>query len=390
MRRGAPSFAPALALALLGSVLAASSARAQVRYIAFGDSITFGAMDDPTRPFAQQGYPGRLDDVLGMHGVNAKVINAGLSGETASEGMTRIEEVLRSTPADAILLMEGTNDLNFHVSAESIAFDLDVMAKKAKNRGVRPIHLTIIPRLPSANTDGDNRGAAELASDLRLLAADEQRDLADPFEVLFWQTPNAFTTLYAGGSDKLHPNAAGYQKLAEIVADALTNTDKVPPVLGSVTPPDGTTNVLAGVTVHVSLLDFGTGIDLSSTRLVINGQEVPALVSGDAKLAKIDFTPSSPFVGAVTVGIRSRDRANPVNTVDRQISRFVIAGTRFLVGDVDENGRVDGADLIPLAIAFGSHRGEPRYVRALDFDDNAAIDGIDLALLAANFGQRSF
>lgn len=371
--------------------LVPSASEAQNRFLAFGDSITFGVGDASTRPPSELGYPGRLDDLLAARGmVGATVINAGLGGEATTEAVTRIDQVLRTNPADTLLLMEGTNDINAQVSVETITFNLQRIADKAETAGLKVVHGTIIPRLPSANRDTDNKIGAQLGASLRNLAWSEQRTLADPFEVFFWQTPAPFTTLFVGGSDKLHPNAAGYDKLAEVWADLLVAADKVPPVVGSVSPSDGSRDVAADVTIRLGLLDFGKGIDLASTRLVINGQEVGALVSGDSSRAEINFRPTTPLVGVVTVAFRSRDLATPPNAVDREVSKFIVAGTRFLTGDLDEDGRVDGKDLVALAISFGSRRGETRFARAADFDGNGIVDGGDLAALAMNFGQKSF
>ena len=379
----------ALAASLLA--LTPSAVVAQNRFIAFGDSITEGFGDASTRPRSELGYPGRLDDLLIARGLaGATVINAGLGGETTIEGVTRIDQVLRNNPADTLLLMEGTNDINGQVSVETITFDLQRIAGKAQALGLKVVHGTIVPRLPSANRDSDNKIGAQVAASLRNLAWSERRTLADPFEVFFYQTPNLFTTLYVGGVDKLHPNAAGYDKLAEVWADQITAVDKVPPVVGSISPLDGSTEVAPDVSISLALLDFGKGIDLAATRLVINGQEVGALVSGDSARAEINFRPATPLVGVVTVAYRTRDLATPPNTVDREVSRFIIAGTRFLVGDLDRDGRVDGKDLIALAVAFGSRRGESRFLRAADFDGNDIVDGADLAALATNFGMKSF
>lgn len=382
-------FAVGFAATLLA--LSAGSAQAQNRFLAFGDSITEGFGDASTRPRTEIGYPGRLDDLLVARGLaGATVINAGLGGETTIEGVTRIDQVLRINPADTLLLMEGTNDINGQVSVETITFNLQRIAGKAEAQGLRVVHGTIIPRLATANRDSDNKIGAQTAASLRNLAWNARRGLADPFEVFLYQTPNPFGTLYVGGPDRLHPNAAGYDKLAEVWADQITAADKVPPVLGSISPLDGATEVAPDVPISLALLDFGKGIDLAATRLVINGQEVGALVSGDSARAEINFRPSSPLVGVVTVAFRSRDLSTPPNSVDREVSRFIIAGTRFLTGDLDRDGRVDGKDLIALALAFGSRRGETRFARAADFDGNDIVDGLDLAALAMNFGQKSF
>jgi len=57
-------------------------------------------------------------------------------------------------------------------------------------------------------------------------------------------------------------------------------------------------------------------------------------------------------------------------------------------GDVDGNGRVDGLDLIRLALAFGSQVGYGNYDPGADVNLDGVVDGNDLSLLAANFGRN--
>jgi hypothetical protein len=92
----------------------------------------------------------------------------------------------------------------------------------------------------------------------------------------------------------------------------------------------------------------------------------------------------------ITYGVRSQDLAKPSNVLDRSLARFIVAGTKFLDGDLNRDGRVDGQDLVILALAFGSRRGDPRYNPAADLNADSAVDGKDLAILAGNFGQSSF
>ena len=87
--------------------------------------------------------------------------------------------------------------------------------------------------------------------------------------------------------------------------------------------------------------------------------------------------------------MRSEDLNEPANTFDREISTFVIRGTIFLDGDIDMDGRVDGFDLVILALAFGSEMGQPHYDVRADLDDDGLVDGFDLAILASNFGMSS-
>jgi len=372
---------------LLGGALLPPAATAQVTprtYIAFGDSITFGTGDQANLG----GYPGRLQTLLIARGVNAQVVNAGLPGETTVDGLTRINTVL-NRGGDVLLLMEGTNDINEHVSLETTIFDLNQMATRAEARGMQAVHATIPPRLSSANYDGTNHFTESLAVQIRELAFRHDRRLADPFEVFFHLTPN-FESLYVGGSDKLHPNAAGYDLMARVFADVLTNVDSVPPVVGGIFPLDGATDVPASTSIDVDLYDFGAGIDLSATQLLINGQAVVTPLNGTPRKVTISYQSPQPLAGGVTVSLHSRDTATPPNTLDRQLTQFVIAGTTFLAGDLDRNGRVDGADLLLFAPHFGARTGDPRYRAVCDLNNDGIVDGQDLALLATNFGRSSF
>ena len=76
-------------------------------FLAFGDSITFGMTFDT--------YPGHLQAQLRQRyqTQNPGVINAGVDGERASPGGEgRLPSTLDATRPQALLLMEGTNDLN--------------------------------------------------------------------------------------------------------------------------------------------------------------------------------------------------------------------------------------------------------------------------------------
>jgi lysophospholipase L1-like esterase len=373
-------------LALLLPSLAAAQSTVK-KYFAFGDSITFGFGD--TR--AQPGYPPQLETLLISRGLQADVVNAGRNGETTAEGLSRINSVLNSaSPGDVLLLMEGTNDINEQrISIETIVQNLDAMADRAEARGLEAVHATLVPRLPSANYDGRNQVTEALAGAIRELAWVEERRLADPFEVFFRQTDD-FTRFYLGGPDKLHPNNAGYDLLAQIFADVVTNVDSVHPVTGRVLPADGALRVPASTPIQIDLYDFGAGIDLAFTKLLINGQVVDTPITGSARKLEIRYTPPQPWTGVVDVGIRSRDTANPSHTVERTVSHFEVEGATFLAGDIDRDGRVDGADLIALALRFGARQGDPRFSNTADVNGDAIIDGKDLAQLAANFGKRSF
>lgn len=372
----------ATALLLLGATAAA--AQEETVIVAFGDSITEGIGDDADR--AEKGYPPRLQALLQGAGTNARVINRGVEGDTTAEGLSRINAVLNANRADLLLLMEGTNDIP-NVSNETIVFNLDEIARRAAARGTQTIHATILPRRTNAIVDGNNRITYDLNVRIRELAWARDRKLADPWEV-FWHTPGVFNRYYPAG-DRFHPNAEGYDLLAEIFFDAVTGRDRQAPVLGRVQPTDLSEGIPANTNIRVVAYDFGAGINLSRTNLRINGQDVQGEVRGDNERVEIAYNPSTPLRGVVTVELAGEDLATPPNTVVRRATRFIVAGTRLLAGDVDRDGRVDGNDLVRLARAFGSRVGDPRYSNVVDLNSDGAVDGSDLAILAADFGRTA-
>lgn len=372
-----------VAVILTLSLPVAFALPAGAQYLAFGDSITFG-IGDPEG----DGYPGRLEELLAERGFAAEVQNFGVPGETTAEGLSRIDDVL-ADGGEALLLMEGTNDIGARISPETIRFNLREMARRAEAEGIPTVHLTVVPRLPSANFDGSNQITGELAAQVRELAWSRGEDLADPFEVFLFQTDEVFDRLYVGGDDKLHPNPEGYARLAQTVADVLTGEDSVPPVPGEIFPANDQQNVEPDVEVRVDLYDFGTGIDLNQTELLIDGQLVPQTLTGDDRRVRLTHQPTAPLDGVVFVEVRSRDLASPAHVLERRLAQFVVRGTEFLEGDVDRDGRVDGADLVAFALRFGSVRGDDVYRAFADFNGDDVVDGLDLALLASNFGQSS-
>jgi acyl-CoA thioesterase-1 len=354
-------------------------------YAAFGDSITSG-FGDPKGI----GYPGRLESLLsGASNMPVTVINDGLFGETTGEGLTRIGSVLQPG-VNVVLLMEGTNDVSAKVSIDTIVQNLDLMAEQAEAVGIQAVHATVIPRLPSADTDPTNLVTSTLAGAIRDLAWRKSRALADPFEVFFYLTPNVFSQDYQGGPDRLHPNSAGYDLLAQTFADVLTGRDKVPPVTGMISPFNGQQNVPVNVEVQLDVYDFGAGIDVANTHLLLDGQPAAVTPVGDQHKLEFRYQPTSPLAGVVAIGLQTQDLANPPNSFTGTVAKFEIAGTVFLAGDLNQDGIVDGEDLLLFAYCFGAHRFDPNFQLYCDFNGDGIVDGRDLAILASNFGKRSF
>lgn len=370
---------PALLALLVGLPAAAQT----TVYVGFGDSITFGVGDDPDRPEA--GYTPRLQALLTDAGVDAEVVNEGVGGERTPEGLTRIGSVI-SGRGDVLLLMEGTNDISRDIPPEATLFNLNEMARRAENRGWQVVHATLIPRLPNARFDPENIENQDLCQRIRNLAGLQSRRLVDPFEV-FGVLPDLYASFYSADPEDPvgHPNAAGYDELAEAFFNVLTDVDRVPPVVGLMSPANGAQGVAPDSAISLDVWDFGQGLQVAQSSVLIEGTSVPVAATGDSLKGEVRFQPADPLSGIVTVRLRARDQAG--NQVDRQVSRFIIAGTSFLTGDINQDGRVDGADLVRMAVHFGALGGQQRYERASDLNSDGVIDGNDLAQLAASFGQ---
>ena len=79
-------------------------AREPVKILAFGRSLTQGYGLPPGTEF-----PVVLEERLKAAGIDAHVVNAGVSGDTSSDGISRLDWSLADRP-DAVILEMGSND----------------------------------------------------------------------------------------------------------------------------------------------------------------------------------------------------------------------------------------------------------------------------------------
>lgn len=96
-----------LAFVMTGEALAQSAPAAPakpIKIVAFGDSLTAG-LGLP----ANQSFPARLRKALESKGINVDIINAGVSGDTASGGRDRLDWSIPEG-TEAVILELGAND----------------------------------------------------------------------------------------------------------------------------------------------------------------------------------------------------------------------------------------------------------------------------------------
>ena len=158
--------------------------------VCFGDSITAGVGAAP-----EESYPTLLAEALGV-----EVRNLGVPGDTAGSAAARIDQVLAQDPWLVIVELGG-NDL---LQRAPIA------ATEAALRGIveRLLAARVVPVLVEIEVPFYGGGYDDMFE-----------RLADDYDVpLVDDALRGILTDPALKSDTIHPNAAGYRRLAQAVA----------------------------------------------------------------------------------------------------------------------------------------------------------------------------
>jgi acyl-CoA thioesterase I len=121
-----------IAISLL-TVAAASpvAAAEQIRLMVLGDSLTAGYGLPEKDAFTV-----RLQAALEQNGIEATVINAGVSGDTTAGGLARIGWALSDKPTHAIVEL-GANDALRGIDPKTTRRNLDAIIKRLQAAGVR-------------------------------------------------------------------------------------------------------------------------------------------------------------------------------------------------------------------------------------------------------------
>jgi len=205
----------------------------KTRFLAFGDSLTAGEVTFPVGTTAlgapsfklvvvpSAAYPTVLAKQLQATYKSQEdlitVANYGVGGERAAVARDRFIAALGVVRPDAVLLLEGANDIGFgeNGAASTAAREVRTMAAEARSRGMR----VFIATLPPARAGG-NRALQQFLLDdyngrMRDVARSEGAILVDIYQALATNV-----TAYIG-VDGLHPNEVGYAKMAETFYGAI-------------------------------------------------------------------------------------------------------------------------------------------------------------------------
>jgi lysophospholipase L1-like esterase len=196
--------------------------------LAFGDSMTYGISSfcGVGCSFETTGYPQRLESILRARFPNqtALVQRSGAPGECASAdgcngtaGRDRLPGTIAANH-DLVVILEGVNDTNAILSDAFITDALRVMVQTARAAGKSVILCGLLPVKDNEMTGEPKADPDRIASmNIRL------RNLATAEDVPFVDMVAAFGPAFQPllSPDGLHPNDAGYQRMAEAVANAV-------------------------------------------------------------------------------------------------------------------------------------------------------------------------
>ncbi len=172
--------------------------------LAFGDSLYAGY-----RLGRGESFPDQIQNRLRARGINATVVNAGVSGDTTAAGRQRLSFALDSLPRkpDLVVLGLGGNDVLRQIPPAETRANLTAMMDELKRRTI-PVVLTGMRAPPNLGPDFA-RTFEGIYGDL----AKRYDATLDPFVLEGVITDSALML-----SDRIHPNAKGAAKMADRVA----------------------------------------------------------------------------------------------------------------------------------------------------------------------------
>ena len=152
----------------------------------FGDSLTAGyGLDE------EESYPSLIQNRIDSLGLSYQVINAGLSGETTTGGLGRIDWVLQQ-PIDVFVLALGSNDmlrgLDLSLSKDNLRKILDKVREHSPSAKIILAGMLSPPNMGEDYSRGFNGMFGEIAKDynaslipflLEGVAGDPSLNLAD-------------------------------------------------------------------------------------------------------------------------------------------------------------------------------------------------------------------
>jgi lysophospholipase L1-like esterase len=203
-------------------VLADSSMKGSI--VVLGSSIANG---NHSTPDTDHRWPDYLANRMKQSDIQMSLVNAGISGNqliesTPDKGESALERIERDvfdqTGIKSVILHQGLNDIRHHpeYSADDIIDKMKEIIEKTHDRGLKIYGGTLTPYKGSGRYTAEGEKVRQEVNDWIRTSGefdgviDFDKAVRDP------EDPERYLPEYDAG-DHLHPNDAGYEKMAEAV-----------------------------------------------------------------------------------------------------------------------------------------------------------------------------
>ena len=156
------------------------------RIVCLGDSLTSGVGAS-----AGEDYPSQLANIL-----NVEVKNAGVSGDTTSSALNRLNKDVLSQKADLVIILLGGNDLIHRVPLENTKRNIETIVARLKEEDIFVVLVSPVGYYDKV-----------------------YKEVAKKYDITF--IPHILRGILYNPdlmSDEIHPNSHGYRIIAERIA----------------------------------------------------------------------------------------------------------------------------------------------------------------------------
>lgn len=168
--------------------------------VAFGDSLTYG-----TGATESESYPAVLAQLIGR-----RVVRAGVPGEVTAQGLARIEQVIEAHRPALMIVCLGGNDMLRRMDEAQVRSNLREIIRAIKARGIAVV-LVGVPK-------------PALIASAPAFYGELAKEFGIPYEGKVVTDVMYQIELKA---DPIHPNAKGYRRMAEAIAELLRKAGAV-------------------------------------------------------------------------------------------------------------------------------------------------------------------
>jgi acyl-CoA thioesterase-1 len=183
---------------------APAPAATRPRVVALGDSLTAGLGLSP-----EQSWPSLLQEKITQAGLDAEVVNAGVSGDTTAGGLRRLDWALDGD-VKVLVIELGANDGLRGLPADQMRDNLQQMIRTAKARGISVL---------LCGMEAPPNFGPQYTREFRQVYA----DLADEHDVAFlpFLLEGVAGDAALNQADGIHPNEEGTRRVADLVWQSL-------------------------------------------------------------------------------------------------------------------------------------------------------------------------